>query len=96
MCIIVSPLTLALSKCIHLPYLRHVSVMTKICELLQLIMKGILLHNCAISIDSYSPENKFYSFIIISVLINAVILLLNCLVLILYYLPPSFSLGERL
>ena len=43
-----------------------------------------LLHKCAISIDSYSPINKFYSVIIFSVLINAVILLLNCLVLILY------------
>ena len=36
------------------------------------------------SIDSYSPINKFYSFIIFSLLINAVMLLLNCLVLILY------------
>ena len=44
----------------------------------------VLLHNCAIFIDSYSPINKFYSFIIFSVLINVVILLLNCLVLILY------------
>ena len=35
----------------------------------------VLLHNCDISIDSYSPVNKFYSFIIFS--------LLNCLVLIL-------------
>ena len=43
-----------------------------------------LLYNCAISIDKYSPINKFYSFIIFSLLINAVILLLNCLVLILY------------
>ena len=33
-----------------------------------------LLHNCAFSIGSYSPIiNKFYSFIIFSVLINAVI-----------------------
>ena len=43
-----------------------------------------LLHNCAFSIGSCSPINKLYSFIIFSVLINAVILLLNCLVLILY------------
>ena len=34
--------------------------------------------------DSYSPINKFYSFIILILLINAVILLLNCLILILY------------
>ena len=35
------------------------------------------------SIDMYSPVNKFYiNFIIISILINVVILLLNCLVLI--------------
>ena len=43
----------------------------------------VLLHNCAISIDIYSI-NKFYSVIIFSLLINAVIFLLNCLVLILY------------
>ena len=36
-----------------------------------------LLHNCAISMDSYSPINKFYSSIIFSLLINAVILLLD-------------------
>ena len=29
------------------------------------------LHNCAISIDSYSPVNKFYSFILFNLLINA-------------------------
>ena len=40
----------------------------------------VLLHNCATSIDSYSPVNKFYSFIIFSLLINAVILPLNYLV----------------
>ena len=40
--------------------------------------------NRAISIDSYFPINKFYSFIMFSLLINAVILLLNGLVLILY------------
>ena len=44
----------------------------------------VLLHNYDISIDIYSPINKFYSFIIFSLLINAVILLLNCLVVILY------------
>ena len=45
----------------------------------------VLLHNCAISIDSYSPINKFYGFIIFFILlINVVILLLNCLVLIPY------------
>ena len=43
-----------------------------------------LVHNCAFSIDSYSPINKFYSFMILSLLINIVILLLNCLVSILY------------
>ena len=43
-----------------------------------------LLHNCAISIDSYSPINKFHKFIIFSLLINTVILLLNCLVLVFY------------
>ena len=43
-----------------------------------------LLRNCAISIDSYSPINKFYYFISFSLLINAAILLLNCLVLVLH------------
>ena len=61
--------------------LRRLSLMTKIHGLLQIYA---LLHNCAFSIDRYSPINKFYSLIIFSVLINAVILLLNCLVLILY------------
>ena len=40
--------------------------------------------NYAISIDVYSLVNKFYSVIIFSLLINAVILLLYCLVLILH------------
>ena len=39
----------------------------------------------------YSPVNKFYSFIIFSLLINAVILLLNCLVFILYLSLHTFS-----
>ena len=48
-----------------------------------------LLDNYAFSIGSYSPINKFYSFIIFSLLINAAILLLNYLVLMLYFF--SFS-----
>ena len=36
------------------------------------------------SIEGYSQINRFYSFILFSLLINAVILLLNCLVLVLY------------
>ena len=51
-----------------------------------------LLHNFAISINSYSPINTFYTLIIFSLLINAVILLLNCLVLILYFYIHSLSL----
>ena len=43
-------------------------------------------------IESYSPINKFYSFIIFSVLINAAILLLKCLVLILYLFIHFLSL----
>ena len=43
------------------------------------------MHNCSFPIDSYSPINKFYSFIIFSLLINTVILLLNCLGLILLF-----------
>ena len=70
-------LTLALPKCVHLPNLRPVSLMTKIYGLLQLII--ICTFTCAISIDRYSPFNTSYSFIIFSLLIDAVILLLNCL-----------------
>ena len=44
----------------------------------------VKLHNCAISIDIYFPVKKFYSLIIFSILTNAVILLLNYLVLIHY------------
>ena len=54
--------------------------MAKIYGLLQLTVI-CTLHNCVISIDSYFPVNKFDSFIIFSLLINAVILLLNYLVL---------------
>ena len=45
---------------------------------------NVLLHNCAIFIDSFSPINNFYSFVIFSLLIYAVTLLLNCLVLMPY------------
>ena len=43
-------------------------------------------------LTSFSPFNKFYSFIIFSLLINAVILLLNCLILILYFYIHFLSL----
>ena len=48
--------------------------MTEVCAL-RVLLLYVLLHNCDISIDSYSPVNKFYSFIMFN--------LLNCLVLIL-------------
>ena len=44
------------------------------------------------SIGIYSTINKFYRIIIFSLLINAVIVLLNCLVLILYLYIHFFSL----
>ena len=66
--------------------------MTKIYGLLQLTIV-CTLHNYAISIDSYSPINKFESFIIFRVLINAVILPLNCLVLILFTPQPIRAVG---
>ena len=44
---------------------------------------NVLLHSCAISIDICSPVNKFYSIIIFSLLMNAVILLFSCLILML-------------
>ena len=50
----------------------HISATVRICIAAN---DYVLLHNCDISIDSYSPVNKFYSFIIFS--------LLKCLVLIL-------------
>ena len=40
--------------------------------------------SCGISIDTYTPINKIYSFVIFSLLINAVILQLKYLDLILY------------
>ena len=40
----------------------------------------VLLLNCTISIDSNTLINKLYSFTIFSLLINAVIKLLNCLI----------------
>ena len=43
----------------------------------------LFLTCCALSIDRYTLINKFYSFINFTLLINAVDLLLNCLVLIL-------------
>ena len=43
------------------------------------------------SIDIYSPVNKFYSVIIFSLLINVVILLLDCLVLILHFYPSALK-----
>ena len=52
----------------------------------------VFLHNCAISIDSCSPIIKFYSFINFSLLMNAVILLVNCLVLILHLYTHFLSL----
>ena len=52
----------------------------------------VLLYNCAISIDSYTPVNKIYCFAIFSLLIIAVILLLKCLDLILYLFIQLFSL----
>ena len=43
-----------------------------------------LYPHCAISTDSYTSISEFYNIITFSVLMNAVILLLNCLVLIFY------------
>ena len=46
----------------------------------------VLLLKCPSSLDTYILINKFYNFVIFSVIINAVILLLNYLALILYFL----------
>ena len=39
---------------------------------------NVLLLNCAISIDRYTSIYKFNRFLIFSLLIDAIILLLNC------------------
>ena len=44
----------------------------------------LALPKCAISVDSYTSIDIFYSFISFGLPINAVILMLNCVVLILY------------
>ena len=70
-------------KCVHLPSLRHLSLMTKI----WIAATNYSIHFYIIvlfAIDSYSLINKFLSFIIFSLLINAVILQLNCRVLMPY------------
>ena len=54
----------------------------------------VLLHDCAIFTDSYSPDNKSYSFIVIIILINGVVLLFNSLVLIHLNLHPSVHLSH--
>ena len=58
-------------------------IMTKIHGLFQLIII-CTLHNVLFPLTSYTPINKFYSFVNFSLLINAVILLMNYLVLTLY------------
>ena len=76
---------MSLPKCVHLQDLRHVSLMTKIYRLLQLIsLCTFNWYNCDISIDSYTPIYKINSFAIFSLLINAVMLLLKGLDLIHY------------
>ena len=71
-------------KCVHLPYLIHVSLMTKTYGLLQLIIICAFFKIVLFSLLAVLQLIQFYSFIIFSILINAVIFLLNCLVLILY------------
>ena len=86
----VRSLALALPKCVHLPYLRRVSLWTKIYGLLHMYFYIIVLF----SIDIYSPVNKFHSVMIFSLLINVAILLLNCLVLILHLYINFLSLNH--
>ena len=52
----------ALPKCVHLPYLRDVSLMTKTYGLLQLIIMCTFIYNCI-------PDAKrgYYGFIIVVV-----------------------------
>ena len=46
-------------------------------HMLQLLLTGRPISSCSISIDIYSLVNKFYSVIILVLLINIVILLLS-------------------
>ena len=52
----------AIPKWFLLPYLKHISLITKIYVLLQLIII-CFLPSCAVFIDSYTSINKFDSFI---------------------------------
>ena len=81
----------ALSKCVHMHIWDIFLLWQRYIDCCKWLLYA-LLHNCAISIDSYSPNNKFYSFIF-SLLINVVLLLLNSLILVLY-LYIHFSLSE--
>ena len=63
--VIVSTFTLALSKYVDLPYLRHMCLITKKNRLLY-----VLSLNHAVFIDNCTNNNKFYSFIIFCSLIN--------------------------
>ena len=64
---------MVLPQCFLLLYLRHISLITKTSGLLELILVfHVLLPDCAISIDSCTSINKFYSFINFSLQINAV------------------------
>ena len=85
---------MALPKYVHLPYLKNVSLMTNICGLLLLVVICTLffLHDCAISIHRITPVSKFYSVIIFSLLINAVMLLLDNLILVFYLFAYIFFL----
>ena len=75
-------ITSALPKCVHLPYFRHVSRMTTIYGVVQLI---IVYNSCmSFYIIVLFPLTAilqliiFLNFTVFSLLINAVILLLNC------------------
>ena len=52
-------LKMALPKCVHLPYVIHISLISKIYGLPQLIILYVFLLNWAFSIGSYSSVLKF-------------------------------------
>ena len=54
----------SLPKCVHMPYLRHLSLMTKIYGLLQLIIKRPTRDACLCMGDLQAPPALHFVFLI--------------------------------
>ena len=55
----VLPLALALPKCVHLPYLRHVSLVTKVYGLQQLIILSMDESRRYLGFSTVTPLQRF-------------------------------------